>query len=208
MWSTRHLGAGPVLGPRLREAPAHILPVEPRLPYPRVDKLQTHIDQAAERLKRPWPMTAPPSSTQPTLQARKKAGSWLRRLRTMGWSIRDAAQYLGVSGSIHRVRRPRQSPPVGMRHCRYSPVHPPGREELRTARTASISPYVRWLLSVQSSRLAMKWWPSNPAALPMRISAPTSCRLRGQPTDQRSPAAGAGPRGRVEAEDLHGNRRS
>lgn len=42
-------------------------------------------------------MTAPPSSTQPTLQSTKKGGFLAERLRTKGWSIRDAAQYLGVS---------------------------------------------------------------------------------------------------------------
>ena len=42
-------------------------------------------------------MTAPPSSTPPTLQSTKKGGFLAERLRTKGWSIRDAAQYLGVS---------------------------------------------------------------------------------------------------------------
>lgn len=83
-------------------------------------------------------MTAPPSSTQPTLQSTKKGGFLAERLRTKGWSIRDAAQYLGVSRQrLYTVfedpgrARLWECAIAGIPQCT-----PQIKEELRTARTA------------------------------------------------------------------------
>ena len=85
-------------------------------------------------------MTAPPSSTQPTLQSTKKGGFLAERLRTKGWSIRDAAQYLGVSRQrLYTVfedpgrARLWECAIAGMPQC-----SPQIKEELRTARAAKL----------------------------------------------------------------------
>ena len=83
-------------------------------------------------------MTAPPSSIQPTLQSTRKGGFLAERLRTKGWSIRDAAQYLGVSRQrLYTVfedpgrARLWECAIAGIPQCT-----PQIKEELRTARTA------------------------------------------------------------------------
>ena len=83
-------------------------------------------------------MTAPPSSTRPALQSTKKGGFLAERLRTKGWSIRDAAQYLGVSRQrLYTVfedpgrARLWECAIAGIPQCT-----PQIKEELRTARTA------------------------------------------------------------------------
>ena len=85
-------------------------------------------------------MTAPPSSTQPTLQSTKKGGFLAERLRTKGWSIRDAAQYLGVSRQrLYTVfedpgrARLWECAIAGIPQCT-----PQIKEELRTARAAKL----------------------------------------------------------------------
>lgn len=85
-------------------------------------------------------MTAPPSSTQPTLQSTKKGGFLAERLRTKGWSIRDAAQYLGVSRQrLYTVfedpgrARLWECAIAGIPQCTQQI-----KEELRTARAAKL----------------------------------------------------------------------
>ncbi len=85
-------------------------------------------------------MTAPPSSTQPTLQSTKKGGFLAERLRTKGWSIRDAAQYLGVSRQrLYTVfedpgrARLWECAIAGIPQCTQQI-----KEELRTARVAKL----------------------------------------------------------------------
>ena len=85
-------------------------------------------------------MTAPPSSTQPTLQSTKKGGFLAERLRTKGWSIRDAAQYLGVSRQrLHTVfedpgrARLWECAIAGIPQCTQQI-----KEELRIARAAKL----------------------------------------------------------------------
>ena len=85
-------------------------------------------------------MTTPPSSTQPTLQSTKKGGFLAERLRTKGWSIRDAAQYLGVSRQrLYTVfedpgrARLWECAIAGIPQCT-----PQIKEELRTARAAKL----------------------------------------------------------------------
>lgn len=85
-------------------------------------------------------MTAPPSSTQPTLQSTKKGGFLAERLRTKGWSIRDAAQYLGVSRQrLYTVfedpgrARLWECAIAGIPQCTHQI-----KEELRTARAAKL----------------------------------------------------------------------
>ena len=85
-------------------------------------------------------MTAPPSSTQPALQSTKKGGFLAERLRTKGWSIRDAAQYLGVSRQrLYTVfedpgrARLWECAIAGIPQCTQQI-----KEELRTARAAKL----------------------------------------------------------------------
>ena len=85
-------------------------------------------------------MTAPPSSTQPTRQSTKKGGFLAERLRTKGWSIRDAAQYLGVSRQrLYTVfedpgrARLWECAIAGIPQCTQQI-----KEELRTARAAKL----------------------------------------------------------------------
>ena len=85
-------------------------------------------------------MTAPPSSTQTTLQSTKKGGFLAERLRTKGWSIRDAAQYLGVSRQrLYTVfedpgrARLWECAIAGIPQCTQQI-----KEELRTARAAKL----------------------------------------------------------------------
>ena len=85
-------------------------------------------------------MTAPPSSIQPTLQSTRKGGFLAERLRTKGWSIRDAAQYLGVSRQrLYTVfedpgrARLWECAIAGIPQCT-----PQIKEELRTARAAKL----------------------------------------------------------------------
>ena len=85
-------------------------------------------------------MTAPPSSTQPTQQSTKKGGFLAERLRTKGWSIRDAAQYLGVSRQrLYTVfedpgrARLWECAIAGIPQCTQQI-----KEELRTARAAKL----------------------------------------------------------------------
>ena len=85
-------------------------------------------------------MTAPPSSIQPALQSTKKGGFLAERLRTKGWSIRDAAQYLGVSRQrLYTVfedpgrARLWECAIAGIPQCT-----PQIKEELRTARAAKL----------------------------------------------------------------------
>ena len=85
-------------------------------------------------------MTAPPSSIQPTQQSTKKGGFLAERLRTKGWSIRDAAQYLGVSRQrLYTVfedpgrARLWECAIAGIPQCTQQI-----KEELRTARAAKL----------------------------------------------------------------------
>ena len=85
-------------------------------------------------------MTAPPSSIQPTLQSTRKGGFLAERLRTKGWSIRDAAQYLGVSRQrLYTVfedpgrARLWECAIAGIPQCTQQI-----KEELRTARAAKL----------------------------------------------------------------------
>ena len=85
-------------------------------------------------------MTAPPSSTQSALQSTKKGGFLAERLRTKGWSIRDAAQYLGVSRQrLYTVfedpgrARLWECAIAGIPQCTQQI-----KEELRTARAAKL----------------------------------------------------------------------
>ena len=85
-------------------------------------------------------MTAPPSSIQPALQSTKKGGFLAERLRTKGWSIRDAAQYLGVSRQrLYTVfedpgrARLWECAIAGIPQCTQQI-----KEELRTARAAKL----------------------------------------------------------------------
>ena len=157
---------------RLRD----ILPVEPRLRPLRGQTPDPHRP-GGRTPEAAGPLTAPPSSIQPTLQSTKKAGSWLSAFAPRGLVDTGCRSVPGrvPAAPVHRVRRPGRA---RLWECAIAgiPSAPQIKEELRTARAAkqSSSPSVRWL-SVQSSRLAMKWWPSDPAALPMRMSAPTSC---------------------------------